>query len=369
MHLTARLLLIALGILLNAVSPASGAVVGIQDVPDFWRLITLHGESLASVTSDKDALALFTSTLAPAVGLNATVPALATRDGAGPLSPSLVEPATGLSSELAAWRLARAILQAADLREPAQFAALESQLERQAWLVFDRSELAQAAKLVAVLNQQSSMVSGDADAAFQQYAASMDNAYPDLLDGERSWLHVALQSGMNGIRNRLSSLEPVRDAWIARYFDTRVRPVLTAQAVALAIRAEASAEQRVRRYWIRLRDWTELGPQRKRVARLCGTWQWTVHNHKNHQDHKTVISFPSADIMESGEFQGLHPQKVVVLGDSVYLRWEFPGGVQEDSLLFTGEGQRLEGTFTNSAGAWGSITGKRIAACEVPGKR
>jgi hypothetical protein len=52
-----------------------------------------------------------------------------------------------------------------------------------------------------------------------------------------------------------------------------------------------------------------------------------------------------------------------VLGDVVYLRWEFPGVVQEDSLLFTGEGQRLEGSFVNSSGAWGSITGKRTAPC------
>jgi hypothetical protein len=58
-----------------------------------------------------------------------------------------------------------------------------------------------------------------------------------------------------------------------------------------------------------------------------------------------------------------NPAKVMVLGDSVYLLWEFRSGYQEDSLLFTGEGQRLEGTFTNSAGAWGSITGKRVAAC------
>jgi len=57
------------------------------------------------------------------------------------------------------------------------------------------------------------------------------------------------------------------------------------------------------------------------------------------------------------------PAKLVVLADGVYLRWEFQGGYQEDSLLFTGEGQRLEGSFVNSAGAWGSITGKRMTRC------
>ena len=56
-------------------------------------------------------------------------------------------------------------------------------------------------------------------------------------------------------------------------------------------------------------------------------------------------------------------RKIVVLGDVVYLRWERDGKVQEDSLLFSKEGQRLEGTFVNSQGGWGSVSGKRTASC------
>ena len=41
-------------------------------------------------------------------------------------------------------------------------------------------------------------------------------------------------------------------------------------------------------------------------------------------------------------------------------KWKGAGG---QSLLLK-EGQRLEGTFVNNAGGWGSITGKRTAACE-----
>ena len=52
-----------------------------------------------------------------------------------------------------------------------------------------------------------------------------------------------------------------------------------------------------------------------------------------------------------------------MLGDTIFLRWEFQIGYQEDSLLFIRDGQRLEGSFTNSAGAWGSITGKRTSSC------
>jgi hypothetical protein len=74
-----------------------------------------------------------------------------------------------------------------------------------------------------------------------------------------------------------------------------------------------------------------------------------------------VVMFPPPSL--DGKPEAAGPAKIVVLGDAVYLRWESQGAVQEDSLLFTGEGRRLEGTFVNSAGAWGSITGKRVGAC------
>ena len=74
-----------------------------------------------------------------------------------------------------------------------------------------------------------------------------------------------------------------------------------------------------------------------------------------------MISFAPPDAPNG---QGPRPSKIVVLGDAVYLRWEFERGItQEDSLLFAGEGQRLEGTFINSSGPRGSITAKRAAAC------
>ena len=72
----------------------------------------------------------------------------------------------------------------------------------------------------------------------------------------------------------------------------------------------------------------------------------------------------SSPFRQSGTVQGVGgPAEIVVLGDVVYLRWEAEGRVQEDSLLLSKEGQRLEGTFVNNAGGWGAITGKRTAAC------
>jgi hypothetical protein len=56
--------------------------------------------------------------------------------------------------------------------------------------------------------------------------------------------------------------------------------------------------------------------------------------------------------------------ETVILGDSIYLRWEQGEFVQEDSLLFIKEGGRIEGSFENNTGGWGSITAKRTAPCQ-----
>lgn len=118
----------------------------------------------------------------------------------------------------------------------------------------------------------------------------------------------------------------------------------------------------VYREWFRLYHWKDQVRQQRGLTRLCGTWQWSIHNHQNHREEKTAVIFAPPGIASSTS-----PAETIVLGDSVYLRWETRAGVQEDSLLFSGEGQRLEGTFVNTAGGWGSITGRRTATCVTEG--
>lgn len=121
---------------------------------------------------------------------------------------------------------------------------------------------------------------------------------------------------------------------------------------------EAWAIDTVHREWFRMYNWKDQVRQQRGLVRLCGTWQWSIHNHQNHREEKTAVIFAPP-----GSASATSPAEIIVLGDSVYLRWETRAGVQEDSLLFSGEGQRLEGTFVNTAGGWGSITGKRTASC------
>jgi len=96
-------------------------------------------------------------------------------------------------------------------------------------------------------------------------------------------------------------------------------------------------------------------------ARLCGVWEWTVHSHTlSHREGKSQIVLPSP---EAAGVQGPSPNEIRIYGDAVYLRWEFKGESQEDSLLLT-ENRRLEGTFRTSYGAVGAITGKRLSTCK-----
>jgi hypothetical protein len=337
--------------------------------PDFPQVIRTMGDRLGSLSSEAEAQALFSLTLAQALDL-AAVAEKTTQASAG--SQTLTQSGAQLSAELAAWHLADELRQAADLGEPGRLATLQPRVDRQHWLLDERRPaLRRAATLLGVLTAPR-VPSGDGSGfdAFAAYASFLDRTYPDLAGTDQSWVRVAEEQGPEGITGRLQEFwrdHPAgaeQQAIASRYFDTRLRPVFTAHLAAHAVRAEAEAERQAHHHWSRLRNWLDSLRQRKGLMRLCGTWQWTVHNHQNHQDHKMTMSFPSPEALESGQRDGVRPAHIVVHGDTVYLRWEFQGGVQEDSLLFGKEGQRLEGSFVNSAGAWGSITGKRTAPCQ-----
>jgi hypothetical protein len=131
-------------------------------------------------------------------------------------------------------------------------------------------------------------------------------------------------------------------------------------------RVAMEASQVATSEWWQLKTWKDRVRAIRGRNRLCGTWQWTIHNHQqHHQEQKLSLIFPppgpnrpvAAGLVET-----------VVLGENVYLRWEVNGQIQEDSLQFTKDGQRLEGTFVNSHGGWGSITGKRTADCQGDAK-
>ena len=274
-----------LGLVLVLTLAFTPVQAGAADAPPFVSIIERYAKPLAAVTSDADALTLFSSQLAPSLNLSAS------------LAPEQQQTAGQLVAELAAWRLAAAIRKAADAGD---LTALPSLFQ-------------------SLAAQQNWLLANDRFPALRQ-VLSFNETHP--------------------------SDEPGRMPRLAGF----------------AFRAEAEAERNARLLWDRLQSWHEQLKAQKAAARLCGTWQWTIHNHKNHQEHKTVIVLLPPGTPAPPDMP--QPAKMVVLGDAVYLRWDFPRGYQEDSLLFVKEGRHLEGTFMATTGDWGAITGKRIAGCE-----
>ena len=350
--------------------------------PDFRSVLEIRGEQLSAITSDREALAVFKTGLAADLDLSEVLPSLREKSSESgkrreaidqPPDPS--EAATTLVTELAAWRLGLSVEETVNRMDTAALRTLiRANPTHHTWLLTGgrHPHLSQAIDLGSVLIAFPSTQDAESNSAtgYDAYATALDAAYPNLTGPDDSWLAVAEQAGPEGVRRRLLQVEEIADRRDAdkemlatRYFTTRVRPAVQAHIIASAIRAEAEAERAMHKSWHQLRTWPEQLRVWRGLVRLCGTWQWTVHNHQNHQDHKMVMRFPPSGASDAMAGSVPSPTKIVVTGDTVFLRWEFPGGVQEDSLLFVNKGQGLEGTFINSAGAWGSIAGKRAAPC------
>ena len=282
-----------------------------SSTPDFPSVIRAHSDQLAKMESDKGAINLFVSTIGPELQMGDVARTL----GANPLPaklakellvPDLTAAVYRLMGSLAAWHLASTVRQAVRDQQ------LETVTER----------LSDASQPLAWLDQQ----------------------------GKASW-----HDSLNQLTDVVASPEWTKENQGAS------ASTLLVMALERATRLEVDAMQASYQEWDRIRNWKDRVRRLRGQTRLCGTWQWIVHNHQQrHQEQKLSILFPPA-----GNTQATLPGLVetIVLGENVYLRWEIDGQVQEDSLQFSKEAQRLEGTFVNSQGGWGSISGKRTAGC------
>ncbi len=282
-----------------------------SSIPDFLSVIHAHSDQLTKMKSDKDAADLFVSAIGPALGLGDAARTLGTRPLPAKLSnellvPDLTETAHRLMTDLAAWRLAFTIEQA--LKDQ-QLATVTEQLlpssQPRIWL-----------------NQQG---------------------------------HTLWYDSFNQLSDMVASPEWTKEN------QGESGPSLMVTLWEHVVRLEMNAMQAAFQEWDRIRNWKDLVRKLRGQARLCGTWQWIIHNHQqNHQEQKFSLVFPPAGYMQPA-IPGL--AETSVLGENVYLRWERDGRIQEDSLQFNKEGQRLEGTFVNSLGGWGSVSGKKTAGC------
>ena len=282
-----------------------------SSTPDFPSIIRAHSEQLAKIDSDKGAIHLFVSAIGPALQMVEVARAL----GGNPLPaklanellvPDLTAAVLRLMGSLTVWHLASTVRQAVR--------------DQQVAVVTEQLVGAQQAK-------------GWLD---QQKKASWHDSLDQLSDVVASPEWVKENQGESASGLMVTVLERT-------------------------VRLEMDAMQNSYQEWDRIRNWKDRVRELRGQSHLCGTWQWIIHNHQqNHREQKLSLFFPPA-----GNIQATLPGLVetIVLGVNVYLRWEIDGRVQEDSLQFNKEYERLEGTFVNSQGGWGSISGKRTAGC------
>lgn len=307
-----RITILFLAILLNfSLLPVeSWAAEGAQalGMPDWLQVVRTNADRLEKIESDQSAIDLFVTTIGPAISL----PDVASTIGAKGISPQLAQDLLIPDITKSAQRLLAALV---------------------AWQF--------SARLTSTLAESPKPKDGlMAVPALQIEWLSTHGPFPSITETVQQ-----LQA-----LNTPASYSPDRDG------------NLTAIALSASRLALEAAQQAVAEWW-KLKTWKDRVRVARGLSRLCGTWQWVIHNHqRHHQEQKLSLLFPPP-----GNGSTLIPglTELVALGDTVYLRWEMNGHTQEDSLLFSKEGNRLEGTFVNSQGGWGSISGKRTASCTL----
>ena len=278
-------------------------------------MVTGQGQEFSTLDSNAAAMALFISKTGPSLGL---------KDAAGILG------AKGLSSQMAK-----------DLRLPELAQAThELMASLTAW---------QLAESIYRLPSSSSSTTQTAivpSAAQQEWMKSTGHlpSLPDFF--------------------RLLADQPPADSSPGAQQAQNGELLLAAHQLVVEAQRQALAS------WWSLSESKDRVRQARGLARLCGNWQWTLHNHQNHMEQKMAVLFPPPGVAPADIPL---PAETVILGDNIYLRWERNGYVQEDSLLFIQEGHkqdrskdilRIEGSFVNNTGGWGSIVGKRTAGCQ-----
>jgi len=283
----------------GSATPASPALLS--------EVLMTQAEILATIDSNATAMALFTTAIGPSLGLEDAANALGAKGLSAKTTKELGIEALSrtvyrLMASLSAWQLADSIRRSHETADPSttELTMLPTPT-RKDWMT-DNSHLASLSDLFKALQDQ-----------------------------------------------RATSAEP---------------PTPQSGPTALLLAANRTAfeaSQQATIAWWELHQWKDRVRQAWGQARLCGTWQWVIHNHQNHQEQKTVVHFPPPGQTPANT---LLPVETVILGDSIYLRWEQAGRIQEDSLLLNKDRTRIEGSFENNTGGWGSISGKRLTGCQ-----
>jgi hypothetical protein len=290
-----------LAILLSLFLPSLTLAAGQESPRLLIEVVTQRADQLAVIDSDEGARRLFTLTIGPALGLKDAAGALGARLPSKMVKGlgvvELSQSVSELMRALGTWQFANSLRQETGPSTPAGTLPPA----RQDWLL----------------------------------ARNQTASFSDLL---------RLMKEERGSQTAQGTLQP------------RNTELLLA-----AERTAFEASQQALTAWWTIHEWKERIRQAKGLSRLCGTWQWIIHNHRIHGEQKSTILFSPPG---QASANAATPAESIVLGDAIYLRWEQNGHIQEDSLLFIKDDEKIEGSFVNNTGGWGPVSGKRLAPCK-----
>jgi len=125
---------------------------------------------------------------------------------------------------------------------------------------------------------------------------------PATRGGDRATTRITAKQGLarstgksawHDSLNQLSDVVPSPEWAKGNQGESWSDPVVT--VLERATRLEVDAIQASYQEWDRIRNWKDRVRGLRGQARLCGTWQWIIHNHQqHHQEQKLSLLFPPA---------------------------------------------------------------------------
>ena len=344
---------------------------------DFAGLLRKTGPEARTIASDEEATASFLKTFGASLQLPKKLLQTARRQNHPAIPNGLTQHLSLFMANLATWHLTNDLLTALEQDETPTIQSTLDRRQRQIeWLKQTKSQpdLPDVLALVTTIAQlhPPEPVTQPLSPHYALFVQFLHERYPDWIGTPNSWLTLAQTEGPTGVRKRLQEYwdhPPARGqrlqadpaSSINRFLQQSFLPTTVAYARAALLQLHVRNEQQAWMHWQATRQWNNDRKNEKGLRRLCGTWQWLIHNHQDHGDHKTIMVYPPPS-----QYHRMDPQPAViqVRGDTVYVRWEFPRGiVQEESLLLSEKDQLLSGTFVNNLGPNGTITGRRVKPC------
>ncbi len=344
-----------------------------------WKLLQEHRNSILHLSSDPEALK-FHQTFVPQQPQDSSARQKSSRDRqtSQPIPQEIQRAITSFWSAMATIVAIQEFRAVPDASFPTNLFTeiLPSETQRQ-WLFSKPAlqgfkDLVEYQKELSTWPKQEPVVLPPHNNASQ--FEQLDN-HIDSTSSRQTWISLFNDLGFTGIQAKLGEYwqqhdqqdlplpasNSLKQAYIQHYIESRLFPIFYAHLLIQAIQAEAQAYTVAWESWNHIQQWQQQEHTHRAMERLCGTWKWIIHNHQNHGDHKTTMTFSAPGQSTPSQVQ---PSTILIHGDTVYLKWTFPQGIQEDSLLLSNRDTRLEGTFTNSLGPHGSISGQRLSPCQ-----